>query len=138
MARTPALRQFGRLMTYLKLRWMVIAALFCFAAIGSRAQSSHAETNVATSSLSIQLPSEPLAFPEPLSGNHQEPGFKFRGTKGWAWTPEQYLQEIPWLAKFKMNFLMNCYLSLFTSNHPRKNEWWNPLTENQKRAFAEI
>ena len=125
-------------MTHLKLRWMVIVAFFCFAAIVSRAQSNNVVTSVATSSLSIRLPSEPLPFPEPLSSSHQQPGFKFRGTKGWGWTPEQYLQEIPWLAKFKMNFLMNCYLSLFTSNHPRKNEWWRPLTEDQKRAFAGI
>lgn len=116
--------------------------LFCFL-IGIAACLLHAtetktlETGVATSPLSIQLPLAPSPFPEPLAAD-QQPGFKFRGTKGWAWTPEQYLQEIPWLVKFKMNFLMNCYLSLFTSTHPRVNEWWKPLPEDKKQAFAGV
>jgi hypothetical protein len=114
---------------------MVLAALFCFTGAGGYAQSNIVEAEVAASSLRIQLPSVPSPFPEPLSSG-REPGFKFRGTKGWAWTPEQYLQEIPWLAKFKMNFLMDCYLSLFTSTHPRINEWWKPLPEREKQAFA--
>lgn len=124
-------------MKYSKIKWMVLAALFCLAEVGGYAQSASMETGVATSSLKIYLPSTPSPFPEPLSAG-QQPGFKFRGTKGWAWTPEQYLQEIPWLAKFKMNFLMNCYLSLFTSMHPRINEWWKPLPESEKQAFAGV
>lgn len=114
-----------------------MAVFFCLAGVVGYAQTNTADTEVATSSLRIQLPSAPLPFPEPLS-THQQPGFKFRGTKGWAWTPEQYLQEIPWLVKFKMNFLMDCYLSLFTSNHPRINEWWKPLPEDKKQAFAGV
>ncbi|HEY1787314.1 MAG TPA: beta-N-acetylglucosaminidase domain-containing protein [Verrucomicrobiae bacterium] len=124
-------------MKFPKLKWVVATVLFCFAGIGSFARSDTAETGVATSSLKVQLPSATLPFPEPLSTN-QQPGFKFRGTKGWDWTSEQYLQEIPWLAKFKMNFLMNCYLSLFASNHPRINEWWKPLPDSTKRAFAGV
>src|SRR5215469_14190677 len=131
MARTPTLRKFGWFMRLSKIKWLALISVFYFVRVG--VQSNAAETELATSSLRIQLPSAPLPFPEPLSTN-QHPGFKFRGTKGWAWTPEQYLQEIPWLAKFKMNFLMNCYLSLFTSNHPRINEWWKPLPENTKSA----
>lgn len=124
-------------MKYSKMKWMVVAALLCLAGAGGYAQSNILEAAVATSSLKIQLPSAPMPFPEPLSSGRQ-PGFKFRGTKGWSWTPEQYLQEIPWLAKFKMNFLMDCYLSLFTSTHPRINEWWKPLPESEKRTFAGV
>jgi hyaluronoglucosaminidase len=83
------------------------------------------------------LPAKSQPFPEPLAAGEQ-PGFKYRGTKGWAWTPKQYLDEIPWLAKFKMNFLMNCYTSLFTSTNPRKNEWWLPLPGDEKVAYAEV
>jgi len=124
-------------MNYSKINWVIVAFVFCFAAAGGNSQSTTAQTGEATSPLKIQLPLAPRPFPEPLAAGRQ-PGFKFRGTKGWDWTPEQYLQEIPWLVKFKMNFLMNCYLSLFTSNHPRINEWWKPLPENTKRAFAGV
>ena len=33
------------------------------------------------------------------------------------WTPEQYLAEIPVLAKYKMNFLMNCYSTMCDVEH---------------------
>ena len=45
---------------------------------------------------SFTLPSAKREFPEPLPAGAQ-PGFKIRGTKGWAWTPEQYLAEIPFI-----------------------------------------
>lgn len=96
-----------------------------------------AHEDTATLSLQVRLPAKSQPFPESLAAGEQ-PGFKFRGTKGWAWTPEQYLDEIPWLVKFKMNFLMNCYTSLFTSTRPRKNEWWLPLPNNEKAAYAKV
>lgn len=98
---------------------------------------AHEDSNTATSSLRVQIPAKAQPFPEPLAAGEQ-PGFKFRGTKGWAWTPEQYLEEIPWLVKFKMNFLMNCYVSLFASTQPWKNEWWEPLSDSKKAAFAKV
>jgi len=69
--------------------------------------------------------------------------FRIRGIKGWRWTPEQYLEEIPFLAKFKMNFLMNCYLSMFAMdkaawNSGKANLWWEPLPEAKKRAYEKI
>jgi hypothetical protein len=90
--------------------------------------------------LEVKLPRAPRPLPEPLSPGKSEPGFKFRGTKGWAWTPEQYLEEIPVLARYKMNFLMNCYLSLFTDTQRGsfRNEWWKPLPEPTKQAYARI
>ncbi len=94
------------------------------------------QEGTATSSLRVQIPAKPRPFPEPLAPGRA--GFKFRGAKGWAWTPDQYLEEIPWLAKFRMNFLMNCYVSLFTSTHPWTNEWWKPLPDVKKAAFARV
>jgi len=40
------------------------------------------------------------------------------GPRAGAWTPEQYLAEVPYLAKAKMNFLMNCYTSMFHERQP--------------------
>jgi AraC-like DNA-binding protein len=67
-------------------------------------------------------------------------GFKFRGIKGWWWTPEQYLEEIPVLAELKMNFLMNCYGSMILteSRQPVRNEWWQPMPEAKQEAYAEV
>jgi beta-N-acetylglucosaminidase len=91
----------------------------------------------------VTLPAERRPFPEPLPEGGL-PGFKFRGTKGWAWRPEQYLAEIPWLAKFKMNFLMNCYLSMFDLEHHTNSEdgeanrWWEELPKEKKRAYEQV
>jgi hypothetical protein len=91
----------------------------------------------------LTLPSARRPFPEPLPEG-QSPGFKFRGTKGWAWTPEQYLAEVPWLVRFKMNFLMNCYISMFDiENHTNwadgeANRWWEPLPESKKAAYKKV
>ena len=91
----------------------------------------------------VTLPAEARPFPEPLAPG-KPPGFKFRGTKGWAWTPEQYLAEIPWLAKFKLNFLMTCYLSMFDLEHHPKwsdgeaNRWWEDLPAEKKAAYAKV
>lgn len=97
----------------------------------------HARAETAAPLLQVQLPSKPSSLPKPLPPANQ-PGFKYRGSKGWAWTPEQYLEEIPWLEKFKMNFLMNCYSSLFTSTQPWINEWWKPLPDAKKAAYAKV
>ncbi len=91
---------------------------------------------------SVDLPKEMRPLPEPL-GPGQQPGFKIRGTKGWMWTPEQYLAEIPVLAEYKLNFLMNCYTSLFDVEHfklgdLRCNRWWEPLPEEKKAAYAKV
>ena len=86
----------------------------------------------------VDLPAKAEPYPVPLASQDKEPGFKIRGTKGWAWTPDQYLAEVPYLAKAKMNFLMNCYTSLFTSVNPFVNKWWEPIPEAKKRAFEAV
>jgi hyaluronoglucosaminidase len=62
-----------------------------------------------------------------LPAGRREPGFVLRGTKGWAWTWEQYLAEVPIIARYKMNFLMSCYTSVFTDPEKFINRWWEPL-----------
>jgi hypothetical protein len=91
----------------------------------------------------VTLPKEQREFPEPLPAGAQ-PGFKIRGTKGWAWTSEQYLAEIPFIAKVKMNFLMNCYISMFDIEHHAKwydgdaNRWWEDLPPAKKTAYEKV
>lgn len=119
-------------------RVLTLAAGWCLPAalLTSGAALPLAESDV----FRIQLPPDARAYPEPLAPGHPTPGFRFRGIKGWHWTPSQYLAEIPFLAKFKMNFLMNCYLSLFTSGagEPLRNEWWRPMTDERKRDYADV
>lgn len=85
----------------------------------------------------VELPEAAGLFPASPS-DETRPGFPLRGTKGWAWTPEQYLEEIPYLVRFKMNFLMNCYTSMFSSLDPFINRWWEPLPEEKKRSFEKV
>jgi beta-N-acetylglucosaminidase len=86
----------------------------------------------------VELPARVEPYPARLTGPDKAALFKIRGTKGWAWTPEQYLAEVPYLAKAKMNFLMNCYTSLFTSINPFVNRWWEPLPEDKKKGFEAV
>lgn len=78
----------------------------------------------------------------PSPGSHPKgkslPAFAVRGTKGWAWYPEQYLAEIPYIRKFKMNFLMNCYASMFSDPEKFINRWWEPIPEPKKRAYEQV
>ncbi len=91
----------------------------------------------------VLLPEERRPLPEPLSGGRTEPGFRLRGIKGWLWRPEQYLAEIPILARYRMNFLMNCYGSMFDIEHhsfgsPECNRWWEPLPDDKKAAYEQV
>lgn len=83
--------------------------------------------------LSINLPETKEAMKSPDSANE---GFTLRGTKGWAWTPEQTITEIPYLKQYNMNFFMNCYLSMF--DYPNDNQWWKPLDASFKKKYEEI
>ena len=75
----------------------------------------------------VTIPAERSPFPTSLPSGQKEPGFVLRGTKGWAWTWDQYLAEIPYLARYEMNFLMSCYTSVFTDPIKFVNRWWEPL-----------
>lgn len=81
------------------------------------------------------LPEILRPMPEPLASG-DDPGFGIRGTKGWNWDPEQYLAEVPVLARFRMNFLMNCYLSIFKVQGG--NRWWAPLPDAARLAYEDV
>jgi hypothetical protein len=61
----------------------------------------------------VTLPRHIEALPYGSDRLGSQPAFSIRGIKGWAWSPEQYLAEIPIMAKYRLNFLMNCYSSLW-------------------------
>lgn len=71
-------------------------------------------------------------------------GFRLRGIKGWAWSPEQYLTEIPFMAGCGLNFLMNDYGSLWDlGTHGNEsgailNFWYRPFSPKTKHSFATI
>lgn len=106
-------------------------------AFGSPAQAAETKSPPL---LEVHLPPQVEPIPEPLPAGTTKPGFEFRGMKGWVWTPKQYLEEIPTLRALKMNFLMNCYGSMFTSapGQPWLNEWWKPMTAARKKAYARV
>ncbi len=115
--------------------WFQVAA----AAIAPEAFQFHHDLH---KNFYVTLPAERKPFPEPLPAGAQ-PGFKFRGTKGWAWTPEQYLAEIPHLARFKLTFLMNCYISMYDMerepwNSGRANRWWEDFPSAKKAAYERV
>jgi hypothetical protein len=90
----------------------------------------------------VPLPAEKKQIPQPLATG-KEPGFRIRGTKGWMWKPEQYMAEIPFLVRYKMNFLMNCYTSMCDIENvpwgnPNCNRWWEPLPDSKKAAYEKI
>ena len=100
--------------------------------------SAFGQSKQNTSNFSLKLPDFQRPLPFFSQGIKVGRGFELRGTKGWAWTPEQYLAEIPFLVQFKMNFLMNCYLSMFTDPEKLVNNWWEPLPENKKLAYERV
>ena len=90
----------------------------------------------------VTLPAKVRAYPEPLRAG-RKPGFPMRGIKGWMWSPEQYLAEIPVLAKYKLNFLQNCYTSMCDTEHyrwgdPNVNRWWEDLPATKKAAYENV
>ncbi len=116
----------------------LLAMVAVAAAVPSGTGASRPEDPPAPCSIAVRLPASERPFPEPLGPDHPRPGFALRGTKGWGWTPEQYLAEIPWLVKGKMNFLMNCYLSMFPDPGKLENDWRAPIPEAKKAAYAEV
>ncbi len=90
----------------------------------------------------VTLPKTVRPFPEPLKPG-EKPGFAMRGMKGWLWLPEQYVSEIPVMAKYKMNFLQNCYGSMCDIEHcalgdPNINRWWEDLPPTKKAAYENV
>lgn len=116
---------------------LLLAAVF---AVEEKAVAQTAASRPAKRLYTVTLPTEVRPVPEPAKAGRKVPGFAIRGTKGWRWTPEQYLAEIPVLAEYKMNFLMNCYLSMFDIENLQGggNRWWLPLPEEKKRKYEQV
>lgn len=93
----------------------------------------------------IDLPARVLPLPFGSERPGSKPGFAIRGIKGWAWSTEQYLAEIPIMAKYRLNFLMNDYSSLWELgphgtwdwNHPM-NFWYRPLSSEKKAGLEKV
>jgi hypothetical protein len=116
----------------------LLATVLCLLSASPARPQSHE-----TPALVVRLPEQLRTFPEALPAERNSPGFKLRGIKGWMWRPHQYLAEVPVLARYNMNFLMNCYLSMFDIEHhafgdPDCNRWWEPLPDGKKRDYEEV
>jgi len=86
---------------------------------------------------------EALPFGSDEPGSH--PAFAIRGVKGWAWSPEQYLAEIAILARYRVNFLINCYTSLWElgahgsiAGSRNINFWYRPLPAQKRAGFEKV
>jgi hyaluronoglucosaminidase len=86
----------------------------------------------------VDLPASKHRYPASSPGEGNGRGFTLRGTKGWAWTWDQYLAEVPVLAEYKMNFLMSCYTSLFAETDPFVNRWWEPLPPSTLEGLGRV
>lgn len=92
----------------------------------------------------LAMPTEKDSFIEKAAAGEPMTGFEFRGTKGYNWSPEQYMEQIPVLAQYKMNFLMIGYESLFsqprTPEHYNTmvNNWWEPMPDAKKAGYAKV
>ncbi|MBI5705838.1 MAG: beta-N-acetylglucosaminidase domain-containing protein [Armatimonadetes bacterium] len=85
-----------------------------------------------------QKPSDAILPSVQAPSPKQNTGFKLRGSKGWGWSRDQYLTEIPWMAKAKMNFVMNCYLSYYTDRLRYVNNWWEPKSEAEREDWRKV
>ena len=75
----------------------------------------------------------------------KQEGFKIKGMKGYGWTPEICLEEIPTLKEFGLNFFAPCYSSFFAENSVEVfeelngyNLWWEPLSDDLKTRWAKV
>ncbi len=93
----------------------------------------------------VDLPGHMEALPFGSDRRGSKAAFELRGIKGWAWSTEQYLAEIPILARYRMNFLMNDYSSLWDLGphglwdyNRSMNFWYRPLSANQKAGLEKV
>jgi hypothetical protein len=114
--------------------WPVLGIL----AILTFAPAAPHQAGSGTPAFTVILPAEKAPFPAPRTAGGNGPGFVLRGTKGWAWTWDQYLAEIPTLARYKMNFLMSCYTSVFSDTVRFANRWWEPLPRETLEGIGRV
>jgi hypothetical protein len=93
----------------------------------------------------VEFPTQIIPLPFGSERPGFKPGFALRGIKGWGWSAEQYLAEIPVMAKYRLNFLMNDYSTLWKLgphglwdwSHPM-NFWYRPLSAEKKAGMEEV
>lgn len=75
----------------------------------------------------------------------QPEGFVLKGMKGYGWTPEICLEEVPVMKELGMNFFAPCYSSFWAENNVETfeelngyNRWWEPLGDNLQNRWAEV
>ena len=105
----------------------------------------HGDNEEALRPFHVTLPQRIEALPFGSERSGSRPAFAIRGVKGWAWSPEQYLAEIPVLAKYRLNFLINCYTSLWELGPHGAlaagrsiNLWYRPLSPEKKAGFEKV
>jgi hypothetical protein len=93
----------------------------------------------------VTLPQRIEVLPFGSDRPDSRPAFAIRGLKGWAWSPKQYLAEIPVLAKYRLNFLINCYSSLWElgphgsiAGDRNINFWYRPVSPDKKAGFEKM
>lgn len=88
--------------------------------------------------LSTSPPRKPMDSALPLHPAND--AFELRGTKGYFWTPAQYLEEIPILKSYGMNFLATCYGSFFRDYTFKEghNDWWVEMDAGLKREWQQV
>ena len=114
--------------------WPVLGLLSVLALGSAAPRQAGSETPAFT----VILPAEKAPFPTPRPAGGSGPGFVLRGTKGWAWTWDQYLAEIPTLTRCKMNFLMSCYTSVFSDTVRFANRWREPLPQETLEGIGRV
>ncbi len=129
------------LITYIKVQFVILLLLAAGLSV-LLISSSEASPIEILNVFKINIQDKTRSFPEPLPKG-KKTGFALRGIKGWMWTPQQYLSEIPVMAKYKMNFLMNCYGSMCDLEHyewgnPEANRWWEDLPKSKMKAYEQI
>ena len=136
-------------MSYKRRIFFIVVSLFLSAGLSLfNCQVANGQQKDALNDFKVSIPTQMLPIPVPLKPG-ETPGFKIRGMKGYNWTPQQYLEEIPVLAKYNGNFLMNCYLSMFSVKEKPvyrygtfldsiENNWWQPIPEEKKRSYEKV
>ena len=75
----------------------------------------------------------------------QPKGFVLKGMKGYGWTPEICLEEVPVMKELGMNFFAPCYSSFWEENNVETfeelngyNHWWKPLDDDLQARWKMV
>jgi len=82
----------------------------------------------------------PLTGPGEPSGTGDDASsrFRIRGMKGMLWAPETYIEEIPFLARYRFNLLMHCYTSMWDLETDGANRWFREIPEEKMDTMRRV